>query len=78
MTTQKSITPVADNHKGIENHKKIASHLEAAAKHHLDAAQHHESGLHEKAADSTIKAHGHISLANEAQKEDVKYHALNS
>jgi hypothetical protein len=69
------VTP-ADNLKGIENHKKIATHLEAAAKHHLDAAKHHEAGNHEKAAQSTVKAHGESCCATEAQKEDLKQHAM--
>ncbi|MDZ4757941.1 MAG: hypothetical protein SGJ10_07370 [Bacteroidota bacterium] len=66
-----------ENQKGIENHKKIASHLEAAAQHHLAAAKHHEDGEHDKAAQSTIKAQGHFTLARDAQKEDVRHHALN-
>jgi hypothetical protein len=67
-----------ENQKGIENHKTTATHLEAAAKNHLEAAKHHEAGNHEKAAQSTVKAQGYLSLANEAQKEDVKHHALNN
>ena len=80
-TTKKAentkVTP-ADNQKGIENHKKAATHLEAAAKHHLAAADHHEDGNHEEAAKSTVVAQGHVTLANEAQKEDQKNHALRS
>lgn len=63
--------------KGVKNHKKIAHHLDAAAKLHLDAAKHHEDGEHKKAAQSTIAAQGFLILANEAQQEDVKHHALN-
>ena len=74
---QTNITP-ADNQKGIENHKKAAVHLEEAAKNHLDAAKHHENGDHDKAAQSTVKAHGHAKLANDAQQEDIKQHALNN
>ena len=73
---QTNITP-ADNQKGIENHKKAAKNLEEAAKHHLEAAKHHEAGDHEKAAVSTIKAQGHQSIANEAQRSDAKNHAMN-
>jgi hypothetical protein len=73
-TEKKVLTPV-ENKKGIENHKKIATHLEAAAKEHLEAAKNHESGNHDKAAQSTIAAHGHFNLAKEAQIEDVKHHA---
>lgn len=61
--------------KGIENHKKSAAHLEKAAKHHLDAASHHESGQHEKAAQSTVLAHGHTGLAQDEQREYLRLHA---
>jgi len=64
----------SENLKGINNHKKASSHFEAAAKSHLEAAQYHESGHHEKAAKSTVEAHGHACVAYEAQKEDVKHH----
>ncbi len=79
-TPIKKQSPVTaeDNKKGIENHKKAASHFEAAAQHHQDAAKHHEAGNHEKASESTIKAHGQQCLANECQKEDAKHHAMNS
>ena len=66
----------AEIQKGIENHKKAATHFEAAAKHHNDAAKHHEAGNHEKASESTVKAHGQHCLANECQKEDIKQHAM--
>lgn len=72
--TDLQVNPKAENQKGIDNHKKAATHFEAAAKSHSEAAKHHESGHHEKAAKSTVEAHGHSSLANEAQKEDVKHH----
>ena len=58
-----------------ENHKKAAMHHEAAAKHHHDAAQHHDEGHPEKANESTLKAHGHQTLANEAHEEITKHHA---
>jgi len=58
--------------KHIESHKKAAKHLEEAAKSHHEAAKHHEEGNPEKAANSTIKAHGHTVLASEAQKEVLK------
>lgn len=77
MKAEKTNVSSAENQKGIDNHKKTATHLEAAAKHHLEAAKHHEDGNHEHAAQSTVKAHGHITLAHESQKEDVKHHALN-
>lgn len=71
---KKTLSP-ADNQKGIENHKKAATHLKAAAESHLEAAKQHEAGNHDKAATSTVIAHGHVALANEAQKEDAKLHA---
>ena len=76
-TEVKKVTP-EENKKNVENHKKIATHLESAAKLHVEAANYHEKENHDKAAQSTIKAHGHTALALEAQKEDVKKHALNS
>ena len=66
-----------ENQKGIKNHKTAAKHHQEAAKHHLDAAKHHEAGDHDKAFESTIKAHGHHCSANDAQREDVKHHAMN-
>ena len=66
--------PNAEIQKGIANHKKAATHFEAAAKSHLEAAMHHEGGNHEKAAKSTVEAHGYSCVAIEAQKEDVKNH----
>ena len=50
-------------------HKKAANHFDEAAKHHTEAAKHVEAGNHEKAEESTVKAHGHHSLAAVAQKE---------
>ncbi len=73
--TESEGIPYAENQKGIENHKKAASHFGAAAKSHLEAANHHENGNHDKAAKCTVEAHGHSSLANDAQKEDIRYHA---
>ena len=59
----------------IKNHKKAAAHLEEAAKLHLEAAKHHETGSNDKAHLCCIKAHGHFTLAREAQKEILKEHA---
>ena len=78
IKAEKTKVSPTENKKGIENHKQTATHLQTAAKYHLEAAKHHEEENHEKAAQSTIKAQGHLTLANEAQKEDVKNHALNS
>jgi hypothetical protein len=60
----------------VIHHKTAAKHHEEAAKHHHEAAKHHEAGNHEKAAVSTVKAHGHCVLAKEAQEANSKYHAL--
>ena len=73
-TDNVKLTPDESN-KSIENHKQAALHLQAAAKHHLDAVKHHEEGEHDKAATSSIKAHGEHILANESTKRDAKYHA---
>jgi hypothetical protein len=70
--------PTAGSTNSIENHLQAASHHQEAAKHHLEAVKHHEEGNHEKAAQSTVKANGHSSLANDHQKEDAKYHAQKS
>jgi hypothetical protein len=68
----------SENKKGIENHKTAAKHHEEAAKHHRDAAKHHEAGDHEKASNSAIKAYGERCMACDAEREDVKHHALHS
>ena len=64
-----------DSKKAAETHKKTAEHHEAAAKHHVQAAKHHEAGEVEKAAHSTMTAHGHSTLANEMQKDNTKHYA---
>jgi hypothetical protein len=71
-------TPVSINQKDIENHRTAATHLEAAAKNHLNAAKYHEEGSHEKAAQCTVVAQGHVSLANKAQRKDAQQHATRS
>lgn len=73
----KKVTP-EENKKTIENHKKIATHLESAAKLHTEAANHHENENHDKAAASTLAAHGHTAIAHEAQKDGIKKQASNS
>ncbi|MEI7597073.1 MAG: hypothetical protein WCK02_15100 [Bacteroidota bacterium] len=72
----KTISP-SETLKGIENHKEAAKQHEEAAKHHHEAAKHHEKGEHGKAAQSSIKAQGHLTHAITASKQDVKHHALN-
>ena len=66
----------AENKKGIENHKQAAIHHEAAAKCHHDAVKYHEAGNHEKAYKSSLIAYGHLVLAEELAKEDLKHHTL--
>lgn len=68
-TDKATVTPV-------QNHKTAAAHFTEAAKHHTDAAKHTEAGHDEKAAHSTLKAHGHQSIAREAQKDVSKQHAM--
>ena len=76
---QTSGTPTAaDNQKGIDNHKDAAKHHVEAAKHHTDAAKHHEDGNHDKAAASTVKAHGHHALATDHLHADSKQHAAHA
>ncbi len=70
--------PTATSTSPVEHNKKAASHHQEAAKHNLDAAKHHEDGNHEKAAQSTLKANGHSTLANDHQKEVAKHHAMKS
>jgi hypothetical protein len=67
-------TPISENQKGIDNHNRVANHLEEAAKNHRHAAKHHKDGNHEKAAQCTTLAQGHVSLANNVQNEDVEHH----
>lgn len=74
--TQETTSQVEQHKKGVQNHKKAAAHLEEAAKYHLEAAKHHQNGDEEKAAQSTLKAHGHHSLARKAEQKDVRFHAL--
>ncbi|MFZ4398908.1 MAG: hypothetical protein ACOYO1_02650 [Bacteroidales bacterium] len=59
----------------IETHKTVAKHLEEAAKLHQEAAKHHETSNYDKANHNTVKACGHMSMANEANKELLKHHA---
>ena len=77
-TTQTPATPVKPAVTPADHHKKAATHLEAAAKHHHEAAKHHEAGDHGKAAECTVKAHGHTHMAAEAQKDNATHHATKS
>jgi hypothetical protein len=71
-----TIASIADIQNGIDSHNKIASQLLDAAKFHKEAAIHHQNGNHDRAAQSTIKAHGTMLLALESQNENYKFHAL--
>jgi len=66
-----------EKQKSITAHKSIANHLETAAKFHKEAAKHHEENDNEKAFKSSTTANEHLTLANEAQKEEAKRDALN-
>lgn len=57
------------NSKTIANHNNAAKHHESAAKEHREAAKNHEAGNHDKAFESTVKAHGHNCLANDHYRE---------
>lgn len=70
-----TIASIADIQNGIDYHNTIALHLLNAAKFHQEAAIHHQNGNHDRAAQSTIKAHGTILLALESEKENYKLHA---
>lgn len=74
---ERTTPTAADTAKRIENHKATATHLSDSSKHHQEAAKHLEAGNHDKAAQSTLIAHGHQSLADDKQKENIKHHALN-
>jgi hypothetical protein len=77
--TTPSTTPSAANtQKIVDTHKAAGMHHEQASKHHFDAAKHMETGNPSKAAESTVKAHGHSALANDHQKDIVKEHAVGS
>ena len=75
MSTIATPITASESKKRTENHKKTAAYLETAATHHLDAAKYYEAGNHDKACASALKAHGHVALAKETQKEDLKNHA---
>ncbi|WP_395065657.1 hypothetical protein [Flavobacterium sp.] len=70
-----TVACIGDIQNGIDNHKKVARHLEQAAKFHMEAATHHQNGHHDRAAQSTIKAHGNLIIASELQRDNLKLHA---
>ena len=59
----------------IENQRQAAAHHAEAAKHSMDAVKHYESGDREKAAHSTLLAHGHHAIAGQFLNDDAKHHA---
>ena len=67
---------LTDNKKTAANHITAATHHEEAAKHLHEAATHHEAGNAEKAAACTLKANGHLCMANDHHKEIAKAHAI--
>ena len=62
-----------ENKKAIENNKQSAEHLREAAVHLIDAARHYEEANYEKATQSTIAAHGRLSLASETERGEIKH-----
>ncbi|MBY0485784.1 MAG: hypothetical protein K2P85_01115 [Flavobacteriaceae bacterium] len=71
-----TVASIGDIQNAIDNHKKVAQHLEQAAKYHIEAATHHQNGNHDRAAESTIKAHGNLIIGSELQRDNLKLHAL--
>ncbi len=61
--------------KTIENHEQAAAHHTEAAKHNLDAVKHYQAGDREKAAHSSLLAHGHHAIAGQFLNDDAKHHA---
>lgn len=76
INRKKSIDTTDKNQIRIKNHRKAANHLQMASKFHFEAAIHHEEGYHQKAEQSTIAAHGQVTLSNKAQKAGIKQHAI--
>lgn len=66
--SQKSGDALEKNLNRIKNHRKAATHLQAASKFHLEAATWREKGNDDKAEQSTIAAHGQVTLSNKVQK----------
>lgn len=60
----------------IAYHKTAAKHHKEASKHHTEAAKFHENGKAEKAAQSTVVAQGHSSIAKKALKDLLKHHTI--
>ena len=76
IQNQKFIDSIDKNLKRIKNHRKAAKHLQASSKFHLEAATHYEEGNHQKAEQSTIAAHGQVTLSNKAQMAGIKQYAI--
>jgi hypothetical protein len=74
ITSKSPQTRTEENNHGVANHKQTAVHLEEAAKLHHEASKSYGEGNHEKGASSVLKAQGHLTLANELQRENSKKH----
>jgi hypothetical protein len=77
VTPIKKVQPTATSGKSkrainpaLAEHKIAVKHLETATKYHYDAMNHLESGNHQKAKESTEKAHGIMGLL-EKMKEKI-------
>ncbi|MEO6883912.1 MAG: hypothetical protein ABI199_07795 [Bacteroidia bacterium] len=66
----------AEKQQKIENHKKAAKCHEEAAKHHHEAIRYHEAGEHDKANESTLKAHAYHSIAGEVEREGLIHNVV--
>lgn len=76
MKTHKANYTIEKNLIRIKKHKKAVEHLRAASKFHFKAASYLEDGNDQKAAQSTIAAHGQVTLSNKAQKTGIKQHVI--
>lgn len=80
-TVETPVKNASGNGASIESKKTTGSHItaakhhEEAAKHLHEAAKHHEAGNADKAAASTLKANGHLCIANDHHEEIAKVHA---
>jgi len=66
--SKKAISPA------LTEHKIAVKHHETAAKHHYDAMNHLESGNHQKAKESTEKAHGIMGLLEKMKEKISNYY----
>ena len=61
-------------HPALAEHKIAAKHHEEAAKFHYEAVKHLETGNHQKAKESTDKAHGIMSLLSKIREKISNYY----